>query len=160
MTINRPSIDIFAETNPAFCSLIIHHFCRGYYFETKCGVPFPLLILPLPIILSKELEKSFLGTNAKTGFFKWIENNPEIILELTERINGSREFLKPAIEFGIFKKIFQINDSGLLVVIEANLNKNKNVELETLFKHSEKFGKWIGQVNSTKTIFNHLGIQL
>jgi len=102
---NRISIDVFAETNPAFCSLIIFSFCKGYYNETKEGVPFPLVLLLLPIILSNDMSKSFEGTNIKTGFFKWIENNPVILLDFSKKVNGSIEFLKPAIEYGFFKKI-------------------------------------------------------
>lgn len=157
---NKISIDIFAETNPAFCSLIIFNFCKGYFKETNFGVPFPLLILPLPIVLSNDLSKSFDGTNVKTGFFRWIENNPEILLELTTRINESNEFLKPAIEFGVFKKIFTIDSSGLLIPDESGVNKRKKSEFDKLFKTAERFGSWIGQVNSTKTIYNCLGIQL
>lgn len=157
---NKTSIDIFAETNPAFCSLIIFHFCNGYFIETKSGVPFPLLILPLPVVLSDDLSRSFNGTNVKTGFFKWIENNPEILLDLTTRINESSEFLKPAIEFGFFKKLFEIDSSGFLIPVENSIKKSKKAELDNLFKSAERMGKWVGQVDSTKTIYNHLGLQL
>ena len=157
---NRTSIDIFAATNPAFCSLIIFNFCKGYFNETKIGVPFPLLILPLPIILSNDLAKSFDGTNVKTGFFRWVENNPEILLDLTIRINESNEFLKPAIEFGVFKRIFQIDSSGFLIPVENSVKKRNKPKLEKLFKYADRLGNWIGQVNSTKTIYNHLGLQL
>lgn len=157
---NRISIDIFAETNPAFCSLLIFNFCKGYFNETKSGVPFPLIILPLPVVLSNDLSKSFEGTNVKTGFFKWIENNPEILLDLTSRINDSAEFLKPAIEFGVFKELFGIDSSGLVIPRENSIEKSKNPELDKLFKSAERMGKWIGQVDSTKTIYNHLGLQL
>ncbi|WP_298511029.1 three component ABC system middle component [uncultured Kordia sp.] len=157
---NKISIDVFAETNPAFCSLIIFNFCKGYHSEAKLGVPFPLLILPLPLVLSYEIEKTFRGTNIKTGFFRWIENNPEIQLNLTSRINESNEFLKPAIEFAIFKKTLHLDSSGLLIPIEKNVGKNKSLELESLFKSADRLGKWLGQVNSIKTIYNHLGLQL
>ena len=157
---NRTSIDIFAETNPAFCSLIIFNFCKGYFNETKFGVPFPLTILPLPLILSNDLSKSFDGTNVKTGFFRWIENNPEILLDLNIRINESSEFLKPAIKFGVFKRIFEIDNSGLLLPVEKSIKNRKKIELDNLFKYADRLGNWIGQVNSTKTIYNHLGLQL
>jgi hypothetical protein len=160
MAMNKTSIDIFAETNPAFCSLILFNFCKGYYNVTKTGAPFPLLFLPMPIVLSNDLSKSFAGTNVNTGFFRWVENNPELLLDLTIRINDSSEFLKPAIEFGVFKRIFKIDDSGNLIPVEKSVKKQKNPELDRLFKFSERLGNWIGQVNSTKTIYNQLGLQL
>ena len=157
---NKISIDIFAETNPAFGSLILFHFCKGYYQETKVGVPFPLLLLPLPILLSNDLARIFNSTNIKTGFFQWIGNNPEVLLDLTQKVNGANEFLKPAIKFGIFKKIFQVNNSGFLVPVDKSIKKSSKSELDNLFKYAERLGSWIGQVNSTKTIFNHLGLKL
>lgn len=160
MQMDKVSIDIFAETNPAFCTLIIYKFCQGYYAETNQGVPFPLLILPLPIILSGDLLESFEHTRTNTGFFKWINNNPEIILDISTRINDTSEFLNPAIKFGIYKKIFSIDDLGLLIPNAENVNNKKTPDLEHLFKYSERFGKWIGQVNSIKTIYNHLGIAI
>lgn len=160
MEMNNTSIDIFAETNPAFCSLILFNFCRGYFEETRCGVPFPLLILPLPLVLSSDLAKSFDRTNIKTGFFRWIESNPEILLDLTTRINESNEFLKPSIEFGVFKGIFKIDSTGLLIPAENGVNNRKKADLDKFFKTADRLGSWIGHVDSVKTIYNHLGLQL
>jgi hypothetical protein len=160
MKMNRVSIDVFAETNPAFCALILFKFCQGYYNETKEGVPFPLVLLPLPIILSNDLSKSFEHTIATTGFFRWIEKNPEILIDLSKRINDSSEFIKPAIEFGLYKKIIQVDNSGFLTPIKSSINNRKKPELDYLFKYAERLGNWIGQVNSTKTIYNHLGIHI
>jgi len=157
---NRISIDIFAETNPAFCSLILFNFCKGYFNETGCGVSFPLLILPLPIILSNDLAKSFEGTNIKTGFFRWLESNPDILIDLSIRINEINIFFKPAIEFGIFKKVFYIDNSGLILPLDKSVKNIKNANLEYLFKSAQRLGSWLGQIDSTKTIYNHLGLQL
>ena len=157
---NKISIDAFSETNPAFCSLIIFNFCRGFTSETKEGVPFPIVFLVLPVVLSNDLSKSFEGTNVKTGFFKWINSNPEILLGLTTRINESTEFFKPAIKYGLHKKILHINDSGYLVPIIENIKTSKKTQLDYLFKYAERLGNWMGQINSTKTIYNYLGIQV
>jgi hypothetical protein len=160
MTNLNISIDVFSETNPAFCSIIIFNFLKGYCDEVEEGVPFPIAVLPLPIILSNDLSKTFDGTNAKTGFFRWIENNPMILLGLSERIIESAEFLKPAIEYGLYKKIYQINELGNLIAIENSIKASKNFEFDYLFKYAGRLGTWIGQVNSTKTIYNHLGLKV
>ncbi len=157
---NKVSIDIFAETNPAFCALVLFKYCEGYYKETNEGIPFPLLLLSLPIILSDDLSKTFEGTNVRTGFFLWIERNPEILLDLTSRIEDSFEFIKPAIEFGLYKNIFQVDNYGFLNPVKKNIRMSKKSQLDYLYKNAERMGSWIGQVNSTKTIYNHLGIQI
>lgn len=157
---NKLSIDIFAETNPGFCSLILFHYCKGYFNETRIGVPFPLLLLPLPMLLSNDLTTIFSSTNIKTGFFRWVENNPEVLIDLNQKVNGATEFLKPAIEFGVFKNIFQVNSSGLFIPIDKSIKKTSDIELDKLFKYADRLGAWMGQVNSTKTVYNHLGLKL
>ena len=82
------SLDIFADTNPAYCSRILMEFCWGYEEEAGSGVPFPLIILPLPIVLSGDHEAMFDGTNKATGLFTWIDRNPELLLDLSERVEG------------------------------------------------------------------------
>jgi hypothetical protein len=106
------------------------------------------------------MSKSFNGTNIKTGFFKWIENNPVILLDFSKKVNGSIEFLKPAIEYGFFKKIYQISEIGYLIPLQNSVKNTKNFQFDHLFKYAERLGGWMGQVNSTKTIYNHLGIQI
>jgi hypothetical protein len=119
-----------------------------------------LVVLPLPIILSNDLAPTFEHTKANTGFFRWIQNNPEILLELSERINESSEFLNPAIEFAVYRKIIQITNLGTLLAVQENISTAKSQGLSDLFKRANKLGNWMGQVNSSKTIFNYLGIQV
>ena len=156
---NNKSIDIFAETNPALCSIILFHFCNGYEKTNKLGTPFPLIIIALPIVLSNDLSLSFDSTNIRTGFFTWVERTPSITLNISDRINDSNEFIKPAIEYGLFKNIFKLNEFGNLRPIEKSI-KNKKYDFEYLFKNAEKLGGWMGEINSVKTIYNHLGIQI
>lgn len=154
------SIDIFAETNPAFCSIILLKFSSGYYSVTSEGVPFPLLIIPLPILLSGDLYKSFEGTNQKTGFYRWLENNNEIVLNLSERIEDSFEYFKPAIEFGFSKNIFSLNENGKINPIVQNIKNKYPSELADQIRYAERMGNWFGQINSVKTIYNCLGLEI
>lgn len=154
------SIDIFAETNPAFCSIILFNFLSGYKRETNVGAPFPLLIFPLPILLSGDIRKTFEGTNRITGFYRWLENNNEIILNLSERIEDSFEYLKPAIEFGFSKKLFSLSENGLIGPIEQNIKINYSPVIVVQLKYAARMGSWFGQINSVKTIYNCLGVAI
>ncbi|TAJ09050.1 hypothetical protein DMA11_20780 [Marinilabiliaceae bacterium JC017] len=155
------SIDIFAETNPAFCSLVLYSFIRAYHEESGCPVSFPLLLLPIPIILSGDLESSFNGTNKKTGFFTWLERNPKIRFELIDRIENSMEYIKPAIEYGFFKGIFKLSSKGEIYPETQSVKNCKTNQItKPIFKRAENLGYWLGRINSRRTIFNHLEIQL
>lgn len=154
------SIDIFAETNPAFCSLILFNFSVGYYHSALDGVPFPLLLIPLPIILSGDLSSSFDHTNQKTGFFRWLENNTDILVNLSNRIEDSFEFLKPTIEYSFGKKIFSLTQDGNFVPNLETVKKKYDEAIKLQMKHAERLGNWFGKVNSTKTIYNCLGLSI
>jgi len=155
------SIDIFAETNPAFCSLVLLSFCEGYVEQAKSGVPYPLLILPIPIVLSGDLYPTFDGTIVTTGFFSWVKNNPNIVIEMTERLEDSYEFVRPAIEFAVGKRIIGFTNEGLVQPYMESVSNYTNAKhVSSYFKLSKRLGHWLGEIKSVKTIYNHLGIQI
>ena len=155
------SIDIFAATNPAFLSLMLLAYIEGYVEEAGSGLPFSLAIFPIPVVLSGDLNSTFDGTNIKTGFYSWVKQNPQISLNLNARINDSIDYIKPAISYGVAKKIIGFDDAGNLVGISQNAgNFYGSVPLGRYFKNSKRLGNWISQIKSTKTIFNHLGLEI
>lgn len=156
---NNFLIDIFSETNPAFCSIVLFYFIKGYKEASKKDLNLGLLIIVLPVILSKEYRTYFSGTNKKTGLYKWILNHKNISFELSNIIKESSIFLKPAISFGFYKRIFELNDKGLLFANINNIKQNKDKELSEIFTYAERFGFWCGEINSPTTILNILGIE-
>jgi hypothetical protein len=161
MSVNSKSTDVFAATNPAFGSLILLSFCEGYKKEAKENVPFSLLLLPLPIILSGDLDSSFKNTNTKTGFYSWIKSNPTLLVGLNDRITESMDFIKPSIEYGLARKVLELQSDGSVCPRSDNVgNYLKESEIINYFNRSERLGVWVGQIKSIKTIYNHLGLQL
>lgn len=155
------SVDVFAATNPAFLSLILLSFIEGYNEEAQEGLPFALAILPIPMILSGDLDNTFNGTNIRTGFYAWVKQNPVVVVNLSDRINDSVEYIQPAISYGIAKKIIKFDEKGKLWGIPQNTgNFQGSATLGRFFKNSKRLGNWVGQIKSTKTIFNHLGLEV
>ncbi|WP_207428965.1 three component ABC system middle component [Pedobacter sp. SYSU D00535] len=155
------SIDVFAATNPAFLSLVLLSFIEGYNEEAGAGLPFPLAILPIPIVLSGDLDPTFDGTNIRTGFYSWVKQNPGIVVNLNNRINDSIEYIQPAISYGVARKIIKIDDKGSLWGLSQNTaNIYGSSKLGPFFKKSKRLGNWIGQIKSTKTVFNLLGLEV
>jgi hypothetical protein len=154
------SLDIFSSTNPAFCSLVLLSFCEGYAEEAGNEVPYVFLMFPLPLILSGDLLESFKNTSIKTGFYTWVKSNPQLLVNLNERIESSNDFTRPAIAFAFSKNVLKLNPNGTITPLKENVSKysqNKNVEI--YFKNAKRLGGWLGQIKSPKTIFNHLGLQ-
>ncbi len=158
------SLDIFAETNPAFCSIVLFNFCKGYKSEASDGVDFPLILLPLPIVLSGDLESSFVNTRVDTGFFSWIDRNPTILLSLADRIQDTLTITRNAVEFGVSKSILRVADTGKIKSDDNGLSKKKfplsSSKMGRAYINSLRFGQWLGQINSATTIYNHLGLEI
>lgn len=158
------SLDIFAETNPAFCSIVLFNFCKGYNSEASEGVGFPLILLPLPIVLSGNLESSFVNTRVDTGFFSWIDRNPTILLNLPERIQDTLAITRNALEFGVSKSILRVADTGKIQSDAKGLAKKKfpssSSKVGRAYTNAYRFGQWLGQIHSVTTIYNHLGLEI
>lgn len=117
------NIDFFADTNPAFCSIVMFQFCQGYNQESKEHIDFPLILFPIPIILSGELEKTFNNTQINTGFFTWVSRNPELLINLSSRIEGTLSLTRQALEYGVTYCILDITSEGKIYATENGLRK-------------------------------------
>lgn len=155
------SYDIFAETNPAFCAVTLFKFCDGYEKESGNAVDYPLIFLALPIILSSELNNNFQNTQVNTGLYRWVERTPELLIGLSELVQETVDYTKSAIQFGVAKKVLGVNGQGQFFAITEGISI-KPSELtpytKMAFNNSFRFGQWLGQVDSTVTIFNFLGL--
>jgi hypothetical protein len=107
------SLDTFANTNPAFCALVLRAFVEGFLQGDGEGVPLPHVVLPLPIVLSADLAATFAGTNATTGLLTWVGRHPHVTLELRERVTTSACFSREALLFGVTRRVLGVNDRGL-----------------------------------------------
>lgn len=158
------NLDIFAETNPAFCSIVLFNFCKGYNAEASDGVDYPLILLPLPIVLSGDLEISFVNTRVDTGFFSWIDRNPTILLNLTDRIQDTLAITRNAMEFGVSKTILRVVDTGKIQPYAKGLCKKKfppsSSKVGRAYTNACRLGQWLGQIHSVTTIYNHLGLEI
>lgn len=155
------SIDIFSQTNPGFCALILFTFVKAYEEEAQTKLTFPLLLIPIPLVLSNDLSDSFRSTNKRTGFFNWIERNPNIRFKLKSRLEDSIGYIKPAIEYGFYKGILMISDDGKIYIDRKAVDSyNTNSLTKSFYRKAELLGLWMGQIDSPKTIFNLLGISL
>lgn len=156
--------DVFVETNPAYCALVLHSFIQGFQRESSGGLEFPLAYLALPITMSSNYDSAFINTRVDTGFFTWVDRNPGIIVELSEVVSSTKEITKNAIKFGAAKRIIGVNSNGQLITDSDNLlapkKAPKSSDLAKVTTKSYRFGQWLGQVDSTKTIYNHLGLKI
>lgn len=157
----KDSEDIFSATNPAFCALIIHYFLEGFGETNKNGTDYPILFLPIPILLSGDIMSTLKQSNKTTGFLNWITSHPTVKLGFSERVENTAQITKNAILFASANGLLSASESGHFF----SLGKVKEQEMKKLNLNSytviaERFGYWVGKLNSTKTLFYSLGITL
>lgn len=155
------SIDIYAATNPAFCSILLYSFIEGYGSTNSHGLPFPLILLPVPIVLTSDIANAFEGTNSRTGLLSWIARNPEITIGMRDRLHSTSEFSKQAFLFGFRYGLFALPESGRIFLQPDSLVKKvpsagRSYVVEAL-KHAKRLGAWIGEAGTTETILIALG---
>ncbi|MET3290921.1 UNVERIFIED_CONTAM: hypothetical protein ABID98_003491 [Brevibacillus sp. OAP136] len=158
------STDVFSITNPALGSMILWSFLQGYEVNEKNGCPFPLIFLPLPLILSKTIRDEIKGTQADTGLYTWIARKQNVLINLDLRINKSSNLTRNAIIFGCANDIIFIHEDGKILskskgIYKSRIN-NTSDEVAEMINFSKKIGIWFSQINSTSSILNSLGLML
>lgn len=155
------SIDTFATTNPAYCSLVLRAFAEGYVQADPDGVPLALMVLPLPLVLTREIADTLQRTNVMTGLLPWVNANPEITVGLAERVSRTSAYSRRALLFGLRQRILDVTSAGRVVPISDGLVRQPNFPASTepgrAISHARRVGTWAGQVRSPETVFVGLG---
>ncbi len=155
------SVDIFAMLNPALGAVIIRKFLDGFEEIKEDGCFLDICYLILPIILSKKNNKTFGGTNKKTGLITWISRNSNIKVDLELQIKNTVEYSKESIIFAIQKNIILIDSNGNLFANKnLKLKSSKNRNMKLMFSNSNRIGYWFGEMKEEKDIFYYLGVKL
>ncbi|WP_100913374.1 three component ABC system middle component [Pseudoalteromonas spongiae] len=155
------SADAYAKTNPALCSLLVWNFIKEYEAESKKGVEFPLLFIVLPIVMSKKYEASFHKTNKNTGFYRWIDNNPQVVIQLNNRLTATELLTKKTLEFASSTSVIKFSEQGTIHHCVDGFRKKPKVPSSDnatfeMLSNSKKLGAWCGQVDDTKEILKRL----
>ncbi len=156
------SIDTFATTNPAFCSLVIRAFVEGYVGEDSEGLFLPLILLPIPLVLTEETAATFAQTNSTTGLLPWLARFPEVTVMLRSRISGTANISRQALLFGIRQRVLSVLPSGRVVLDSDGLRRKPTFparsEVGRATNYAKRLGTWCGQVRSAETILISLGV--
>lgn len=159
----RPaSIDAFAETNPAFCSLILSAYVSAFQDTQKRPLPITLLPLVLPIVMSGELDSSFLYTSKDTGLARWISKTPSVLFNLRERVQASVEMSRESLQFALQYQILSLDDEAQISdLIESDATRRlKKLGFEKMGSNARKLGTWVGVLASASVTYNILGLDI
>lgn len=153
------AVDLYATTNPAFGSALLWSFLTGAG-ESGQGLEFPLLFLPLPILLSSTRE-TLLHTNRRTGFHAWLERHPEVRVDLAPRVERMQLITRRAILYGSQVQLITAGVDGRFratsALREARLSRT-GPAVRAMFPLARRLGAWIGEVGATRDVLYALGL--
>lgn len=156
--------DLYAETNPAFGAYAIVGFCREYRSTAAKNPSIFLVYLALPIALSRDTEKSFSGTNIRTGLLAWLNRYPEVRLNLGARLDASLDVVSASLKLGLSSQALALVEDGAINLgpkspIKAPVEKLPP-EPKKVIRRAERLGGWMGEAGSVGTIFSAFGVSL
>ena len=147
--------------NPPFCSLIIYTAILEYQVKAKCGMPFPLIYLILPIILHKNTRDKI---GSETNMIIWLQNNPELLVGFADRSRNLVCFTNEAIEFLLFQNICVL--CGGNISISKKISKFKistyiysDQEIEDCIQKGKRIGRWFYYVRAVESIYAAWGVK-
>ncbi len=156
------AIDTYAATNPAFCAIVLRSYIEGFTKTNSAGLPFPLILLPIPLVLTSDIAQAFNGTNVSTGLLPWLNRNPEVTIGFSKRVRDTATVSRAGLLFGARYGVFEINAAGRIFLKPEGLVKNttsiKRLYVAEAMKLASRFGSWIGKSGSPETIFIALGV--
>lgn len=146
--------------NPAFCGRILYTTIRKYNEVSKRSLPFPLVYLILPLILHKYTREQI---SSRTKLLVWIQQNPELLIDFSDRASDLVQITNEAIELLLQTKTVKLTDQAGLEINSTirGLNKSKftDDEIRACLNKSEHVAKWFASSGKVETIFISLGVR-
>ncbi|MGV3707350.1 MAG: three component ABC system middle component [Gemmatimonas sp.] len=153
------ALDLYATTNPAFGCALLASYLSGAE-EAGQSLEFPLLFLPMPILLSS-LRGTLAHTNRKTGFYPWIERHPELSVGLAARVERMSAITRRSVLYGARIEVIAAGADGRFrasgALRETALARTGEA-VRPLFPLARRLGLWIGEVGSTRDVLYALGL--
>lgn len=146
-----------AVFNPAFLSLIIAIASDGYYEETKEELPILLTYLILPVVLHVRTRER-LPSIITTSMGVWLERNPSVLAELSDRVTDSKMIVNSAIIFGCSNRVLELSTSsyriksGKYSKTTPKFVSSLSDDCQLALKTARYLGRWFGLSGSPQTI--------
>ncbi len=147
--------------NPAFCALLLREAISGYYKEANRGMPYPLVLIVLPIVLHKGTREALPGTT-RTMLHVWLQSNPAARISFAPRVRQLVPYTREALIFGIQNRVLALDDNGQLVRGQQRLRNpdwERDAEPALCRQRAGFIGRWFAQAGEATTIFAMWGIR-
>jgi hypothetical protein len=156
------SADIFAMRNPALCAVVVGAFAEGYHRGADDWPTMPLMFLPVPIVLSRRVTKTFKGTNRRTGLLEWLTRSPHVPTIVGQRLELTADVTRRGLLFSLRYGLLELDENARFVVQRRWLRWMRRhgcpPALRTYRREALRVGTWVGEVRHPPTVFHSFGV--
>jgi hypothetical protein len=156
------SLDAFAETNAAFCSLILAAYVSSFTHTAMRPMPVTLIPLVLPIVLSGDLDSSFSHLTEDSTLARWLSKTPQVLFGLANRVQAGQEPTREALQFALHANVLEMNDHAQMHSLHAAGAAKHLTKLgfARIASNSQRLGAWLGALASDAVAYNLLGLEV
>lgn len=147
--------------NPAFCGQVLSMAIWQYEVASKQGMPYSLLPLILPIVLTKRIRDDLPKTTS-TRFYRWVTEKEPYFVNFPQRVRELLPYMKESLLFLLAHKWISVDDKGLFHYVGSKNNLKNNQysdEIDSVLRSSRFLGKWFFLTGSENLIYSYLRIR-
>lgn len=133
---------------------------KGY--EDVAGLPMPYsLTFLVPALSLHKQTREILLAGQRSYFTKIVEDNPKILVGLTDRVCGLFPYTMEAFDFLANQGAINVSNAGAIGAVNGTIRKTINGSEETkeCQKVAQSLGKKFAQTGDRVTVFTTLGIR-
>lgn len=149
--------------NPAFVARVIRASIKGYYNQSKKGMPFPLLFLITPLVFNREYRDT-LPKRTSTKMHAWLQENQQIKIDFAIKSRSLVKITKEGLMLGMQHQIVEVNHKAEIYSTNKQFRKqvSKNLdtdEIKLIEKQAEFLGKWFARTGNVSMIYRMWGVR-
>lgn len=159
------SEEISSLLNPAFLFYLIYHSVDAYTDEAKCGAPYLLPFITLPLVLHRQTRDN-IPFRKTYSFYEWITDDskcPEASLGFSDRASELVPYVKEALIFGMQYRYIEIREDGLLYTYtNQRLDIPASEASQNLNKYRDRIrvcGRWLAEPQALLFAMKFLQVQ-
>jgi hypothetical protein len=155
------SLDVYAMGNPALCSMVLAAYAHGHFAAAQNWPQMPTMLIPVPLVLSSRIARTFKQTNRTTGLLEWLSRFPFVASVAAPRIRETVQLSREALLFGVRYDVLRLDVDGRFSVDSRIIRRAKNesiIRIRPYLLSAMRLGAWVGEVHSTATVFHSLGL--
>ncbi|MBX9579947.1 MAG: hypothetical protein K2X87_06525 [Gemmataceae bacterium] len=153
----RRSPEVAYSLNPAYCGWLVREAAEGYAGVRPAGLPYPLALLVLPVVLHGP-TRAALPRSTATALQPWLKDRPEALLGFAGRAEQLAPVTREAIVFAGARGLLAFTDDGRLVAA-GKLARGKaavlalSESLKATVQKAGLVGKWFAEAGEPADVY-------